>query len=99
MMPHFIEAIHFLNKKYGPFHSIIGHSLGGMSTLKAIKEGISPERAVIIGTANSVTAITQEFVKNLHMDKEVAILIKNLGRIWIITLEQFQRKVFIFLLW
>ncbi len=76
MMPHFIEAIHFLNKKYGPFHSIIGHSLGGMSTLKAIKEGISPERAVIIGTANSVTAITQEFVKNLHMDKEVAYLMK-----------------------
>ncbi|MCL6220230.1 alpha/beta fold hydrolase [Zunongwangia pacifica] len=76
MMPHFIEAIHFLNKKYGPFHSIIGHSLGGMSTLKAIKEGVSPEKAVIIGTANSVTAITQEFVQNLHMDKEVAYLMK-----------------------
>ena len=76
MMPHFIEAIHYLSKKHGPFHTIIGHSLGGMSTLKALKEGVSSEKAVIIGTANSVTAITQEFVQNLHMDKEVAYLMK-----------------------
>ena len=77
MMPYFIEAIHFLNKKYGPFQAIIGHSLGGMSTLKAIKEGVPTEKAVIIGTANSVTAITKEFVQNLHMDKEVAHLMKS----------------------
>lgn len=77
MMPYFIEAIHFLNKKYGPFQAIIGHSLGGMSTLKAIKEGVPTEKAVIIGTANSVTAITKEFVQNLHMDKEVAYLMKS----------------------
>ena len=77
MMPYFIEAIHFLNKKYGPFQAIIGHSLGGMSTLKAIKEVVPTEKAVIIGTANSVTAITKEFVQNLHMDKEVAYLMKS----------------------
>ncbi|MFC4025878.1 alpha/beta fold hydrolase [Zunongwangia endophytica] len=77
MMPHFIEAIHFLKKKHGPFHSIVGHSLGGMSTLKVLKEGFPANKAVIIGTANSITKLTEEFVQNLHMDKEVAYLLKS----------------------
>lgn len=77
MMPHFIEAIHYIDKEYGPFEAAIGHSLGGMSLLRAVKEGLSISKLVIIGTANSVTRITSEFAENMKMNEEVARKMKN----------------------
>ncbi|MGY5847548.1 alpha/beta fold hydrolase [Salegentibacter sp. HM20] len=72
MMPHFIECIHYLEKEYGPFTAAIGHSLGGMSSLRAVKEGLQLQKLVIIGTANSITHITREFTANLEMNEAVA---------------------------
>lgn len=77
MMPFFVESIHFLEKNYGPFDFAIGHSLGGMSLLKAVKEGLQVKRLVIIGTANSVTRITREFAHNMKMNEEVAKKMKS----------------------
>lgn len=77
MMPFFIEAIHFLNQKYGPFEAVVGHSLGGMSSLRAIREGLNPKKLVLIGTANSVTHITREFAKNMKMNEKVANKMKK----------------------
>ncbi|MCG9972023.1 alpha/beta fold hydrolase [Christiangramia crocea] len=77
MMPFFIEAVHYLDKKYGPFEAVIGHSLGGMSSLKAIKDGLSTKKLVIIGTANSVTKITRDFANNMNMNQEVAQRMKE----------------------
>lgn len=72
MMPHFIEAIEVLEKKYGPFEAVIGHSLGGMASLKAVSDGLPVKKLVIIGTANSVTRITREFAGNMKMNDKVA---------------------------
>ncbi len=72
MMPFFIESIHHLEKLYGPFHGAIGHSLGGMSILKAIKNGLVVNKLVIIGTANSVTHITKDFARNMQLNEKVA---------------------------
>lgn len=77
MMPHFIESIHELEKLYGPFKAAIGHSLGGMSLLKACKEGFKTDKLVIIGTANSVTHITREFAKNMKLNDKVAGKMKS----------------------
>lgn len=77
MMPYFVESIHFLEKNYGPFTAAIGHSLGGMSSLRAVKEGLDIERLVIIGTANSVTRITREFAHNMKMNEKVAKKMKH----------------------
>ena len=77
MMPHFIEAIHLIDKKYGPFEAAIGHSLGGMSLLRAVKEGLQIQKLVIIGTANSVTRITREFAENMKMNDLVAKKMKE----------------------
>ena len=71
-MLYFSEAIHLMEEKYGPFEALVGHSLGGMASLRAIKEGLKVKRLVIIGTANSITAITINFVENLKMNKKVA---------------------------
>lgn len=72
IMTEFIESIQFLDKKFGPFYAAIGHSLGGMATLRAVKEGMEINKLIIIGTANSVTHITQEFNENLGMNKVIA---------------------------
>ncbi len=77
MMPFFIEAIHFLAEKYDGFYGIVAHSLGGMSSLKAISEGLSINKLVIIGTADSVTKITKDFADNMKMNHEVAEKMKN----------------------
>lgn len=77
MMPHFIEGIEELNKRHGPFEAAIGHSLGGMASLKAVSDGLPIKKLVIIGTANSVTHITREFARNMKMNNEVAALMKK----------------------
>lgn len=76
MMPFFIESVHHIEKKYGPFEAAIGHSLGGMSLLKAVKDGFKVNKLVLIGTANSVTHITKEFARNMNLNEKVAILMK-----------------------
>lgn len=77
MMPFFIKSIHYLEKEYGPFEAIIGHSLGGMSSLKAISEGVTTKKLVIIGTANSVTRISRDFATTMNMNHKVAELMKS----------------------
>lgn len=77
MMPFFIEAIHHLEKEYGPFYGAIGHSLGGMSLLKATKDGLLIKKLVVIGTANSVTNITREFARNMQLNLRVAQIMKT----------------------
>ncbi|WP_417886198.1 alpha/beta fold hydrolase [Zunongwangia sp.] len=76
MMPYFVESIQALYKKFGVFNTIIGHSLGGMSTLKAVKEGVKTKKIVIIGAADKISDLTIEFVSNLNMDEKVAHLLK-----------------------
>ena len=77
MMPYFIDSVKFLETKFGPFHAAIGHSLGGMSLLKAVKDGVDIKKLVIIGTANSVTNITKEFAQNMQLGPKVAGIMKS----------------------
>ncbi|SHI40524.1 alpha/beta fold hydrolase [Aquimarina spongiae] len=77
LLPHFIEAIHYLEEQYGPFEAAVGHSLGGMSLLRSTKHGLNIQKLVIIGTANSITAITKNFAKNLQLTEKVATLLKS----------------------
>ncbi|WP_438712000.1 alpha/beta fold hydrolase [Aquimarina muelleri] len=76
MLPYFIETIYQLEKTHGPFEAAIGHSLGGMSLLRTTKYGLKIKKLVIIGTANSISAITKNFVKNLQLDQKVGKLLK-----------------------
>ncbi len=77
MMAYFIESIWHLNSIYGPFDAAIGHSLGGMSLLKTAKDGLPLKKLVVIGTGNSITHITRNFIKNLQLKKEIAIKMKD----------------------
>ena len=47
-IPSFAAALHAAEAHLGPIHGVIGHSLGGISTLAALADGLSARRAVVI---------------------------------------------------
>lgn len=77
LMLEFIESILAVEKQYGPFEFAIGHSLGGMSILNAIKKGLQVKKAVVIGSGNSVVNIVNTFVEKIGLPHKVAVLMRN----------------------
>lgn len=77
LMLEFIESILEIEKSYGPFEFAVGHSLGGMSILNAIKDGLKIKKAVVIGSGNSVLNIVNTFVEKIGLPNKVAVIMKN----------------------
>jgi pimeloyl-ACP methyl ester carboxylesterase len=71
-MTDFIAAIMEIEKQYGPFESAVGHSLGGMSILNAIKKGLKLNTAVIIGSGDIVQDIIEDFIAKLQLKPSFA---------------------------
>ena len=72
IMVDFIASIHEVNKQYGPFESAIGHSLGGMSVLNAIKQGLKVKSATVIGSGDIVQDIIDDFIAKLQLPAKYA---------------------------
>lgn len=72
IMSEFIASILEIEKLYGPFEIAIGHSLGGMSVLNAIKDGLKVEKAVIIGSGDIVQDILDDFISKLGLKQEIS---------------------------
>lgn len=72
LMIEFIESILELEKQHGPFEYAIGHSLGSMSILNAIKKGLNVKKAVLIGSGDSVNDIVFDFVSKLKLKPLIA---------------------------
>lgn len=77
LMLEFIESILEVEKHYGPFEFAVGHSLGGMSILNAVKKGLQVKKAVVIGSGNSVINIVNTFIEKIGLPNKVAVLMKN----------------------
>lgn len=77
LMPEFIASILELEKQFGPFEFAIGHSLGGMSILNAIKQNLKVKKAVIIGSGDIIQDIIDDFVKQLQLKPNIAPLLKD----------------------
>jgi pimeloyl-ACP methyl ester carboxylesterase len=77
IMPEFIASILEMEQKYGPFEYAIGHSLGGMSILNAIKQNLALKKAVTIGSGDVIQDIIDDFVKNLKLKPEYGLRIKD----------------------
>ncbi|MEM6687080.1 MAG: alpha/beta hydrolase, partial [Bacteroidota bacterium] len=72
----FIASIHELDKQHGPFEFAIGHSLGGMSLLNAIHDGMQVQKLVTIGAADIISDIITNFIKALTLKPVVATKMK-----------------------
>lgn len=67
-MTEFIAAALQLQKEFGPFEFAIGHSLGAMALLNAIKQGLNVKKAVTIGSGDVIKDIMDSFWQKLGMD-------------------------------
>jgi len=72
----FIECIFELQKIYGKFDLSIGHSLGGMSVMNAIKRGFITEKAITIGSGDVVSDIFDGFVESLQLKQNISLKLK-----------------------
>ncbi|WP_430400609.1 alpha/beta fold hydrolase [Flavobacterium sp.] len=77
LMVEFIASILELEKKYGKFDIAVGHSLGGMSVLNSIKKGLKLDKAVIVGSGDSINDILQDFVKKMNLKPNIADLMRS----------------------
>lgn len=67
IMTEFIASIVEIEKEYGPFDFAIGHSLGGMAIINAIKQNAKFEKAVLIGSGDIIQDIIDDFIRNLQL--------------------------------
>ncbi|MDR6967457.1 pimeloyl-ACP methyl ester carboxylesterase [Flavobacterium arsenatis] len=72
LMLEFIATILELEKQFGPFEGAVGHSLGGMSLLNALKQGLKINRLVTIGSGDIVQDIIDDFTYKLRMKHKVS---------------------------
>ena len=77
LMPEFITSILEIEKQFGPFEFAIGHSLGGMSILNAIKQNLNVKKAVIIGSGDIIQDIIDDFIQKLQLKSKIGLLLKN----------------------
>jgi pimeloyl-ACP methyl ester carboxylesterase len=71
IMTEFIASIVEIEKEYGPFDFAIGHSLGGMAIINAIKQNAKFEKAVLIGSGDIIQDIIDDFIRNLQLKPKV----------------------------
>ena len=76
-MIEFIASILEIEKQYGPFEFAIGHSLGGMSVLNAIKQNLQVKKAVIIGSGDIIQDIIDDFIHKLQLRPEFGIKLRD----------------------
>lgn len=77
LMPEFIASILEIEKKYGPFEAAIGHSLGGMSLLNAVRLGLQINRLVTIGSGDIIKDIFDDFTHRMELKPEISDLMRD----------------------
>lgn len=77
IMTEFITCILEIERQFGPFEYAIGHSLGGMAILNAIREKLNIKKAAIIGSGDIIQDIIDDFIKKLSLKPEIGIKLKE----------------------
>ncbi|HSN47629.1 MAG TPA: alpha/beta hydrolase [Flavobacterium sp.] len=72
IMSEFVETILEIDKQFGPFEAAVGHSLGGMSLLNAVKKGFKINQLAIIGSGDVVQDILDDFVAKLKLNPSIS---------------------------
>ena len=67
IMSEFVETILEIERQFGPFEAAVGHSLGSMSLLNAVKKGLTLQHLVLIGSGDVVQDILDDFIAKLQL--------------------------------
>jgi pimeloyl-ACP methyl ester carboxylesterase len=73
----FISAALAIQKVHGPFVSAIGHSLGGITVLNSISQGLQIQKAVTIAAGDSITYFLEEITNTLKLHPSILKRIKK----------------------
>lgn len=77
IMSEFIASILEIEKQDGPFEFAIGHSLGGMSVLNSIKDGLKTKKAIVIGSGDIVQDILDDFISKLKLKQKMSLRLRD----------------------
>ena len=70
-LPEFARTLRYVADTLGPFHAVVGHSLGGAATAFALSRGLAAERAVLIAAPANAELEIQRFARFLHIPEGV----------------------------
>lgn len=70
-MYEFVDSILEMDKKFGKFDLIVGHSMGGVATLNAVNRGVIVPRVAIIGTPNLIENVISDFCMNINFSDKM----------------------------
>jgi len=85
------DVVLALNKKYGPFHSTITHSFGGMVLAYASTLGFSTKSAVCICPPATIESIIGNFQRSLMLPANVLTVMTN--RLYANYGDDFEKRV------
>lgn len=77
IMSEFVETILEIDQQFGPFEGAVGHSLGGMSLLNAVKKRFKIKRLAIIGSGDVVQDILDDFVEKLELKPSISLKLRE----------------------
>lgn len=61
----FVWAIEEIAKQYGPFESIIGHSMGGAAAMVAVARGLAVEKLITLAAPGNLTGVMERAFQGL----------------------------------
>lgn len=67
----FIESIFLAEKSFGPFHAVIGHSMGGGCALYSVAEGLKTDKIVSISGPASFEEVSKKFASFIGLTDHV----------------------------
>ena len=70
-MPLFVEVLLLLEKRYGPIHVGIGHSLGGVALANAMNRGLPLQKLVMIGSPATISQVTRDFCSRIEAPERI----------------------------
>ena len=65
----YIDAMRKLQRIYGPFAGVVGHSFGALAALSAVNEGLVARRVVGVGTIPDAAFLLSSFAERLQLSK------------------------------
>ncbi len=72
-----IDAIRLLERGFGPFHAVIGHSFGALAALVATAGGVSTGRVVAISAPADADALLAAFGRLMRLDEPTAAALRT----------------------
>jgi pimeloyl-ACP methyl ester carboxylesterase len=63
----FAGALLSAQEEFGPFHAVVGHSMGGGAATLALARGLRAERAVLLGAPASIAGVLARFGQHVGL--------------------------------